>query len=107
MNEHSSSGASLGALRGFFETFLLVLLPIFYAMFVILIALYLKALLELPGLITVFAAIVLPMVVWVRIMQKRETESAEAQLKGFKISPEIQERTLEEYEQLMKKKDEK
>jgi hypothetical protein len=57
----------------------------------------------MPGLITVFALIVPPILVWGRIMHKRETDSAEAQMKGFKVSPEIQENTLEEYEKLLKK----
>jgi len=97
----------VGALKSFLETTLLALLPIFYSMSVILIALYLKVTLNAPGLITVLAALVPPIVVWAKIMYKRETESVEAQTKGFRISPEIQERSLEEYEQLLKKKDEK
>jgi hypothetical protein len=93
-------------LEGFLETIFLAILPVFYAMFVILTALYLKIVFNVAGLVTIFAAIVPPVGIWAWIMHARETKSAEAQAKGFKVSPEIQARTLAEYEQLLKKKEE-
>ncbi len=94
----------MGGLKGYLEIVSLSLLPVFYAMFVILLALYLKMAFDVAGLVTVFVAIVPPLGIWAWIMHTRETKSIEAQAKGFKVSPEIQERTLDEYEQMLKKK---
>jgi hypothetical protein len=92
------------AVRGLLEVFFLGLLCIFYALFVILLALYLKVFVGVPGLLTVFAALGPPFGVWAWVMHDREVKSAQAQAKGFQVSPEIHARTLDEYEQLLRKK---
>jgi hypothetical protein len=99
-------GTIVGALRGFLEACILAILPLFYAGSVILLALYLKVVFDVSGLVTVFAAIAPAVGVWAWIMHQRETKSAEAQAKGFNVSPEMHARALDEYVDLLKKKEE-
>lgn len=93
------------AIKAFLEVFFSALLVVFYAMFVVVLALYLNVSFDVPGFATVFAGLVPAVGVWAWFIRKRETKNEEAQFKGFQISPEIQARRLEEYEQLLKKKE--
>jgi Flp pilus assembly protein TadB len=95
-----------GLLGAVLETAFVVSIPAFYAMAVIGVAVYLNAAYNAPGLVTVFAALVPMFVIWARVVQKREKKNLEAQLKSFKVSPELHERALKEYLSLLPKKDE-
>jgi hypothetical protein len=94
------------AIKASLGVFFLGLLSLFYAMFVVFLALYLKIAFGVAGLVTVFALLAPPFGVWAWILHEREVKSGEAQAKGFQVSPEIQARTLDEYERLLKKKEE-
>jgi hypothetical protein len=93
-------------LRTVLETAFLVSIPAVYASTVIWIAIYLNAVYNAPGLITVFTALAPMFAIWARVVQKREKRNLEAQLKGFKVGPELHERALNEYLSLLPKKDE-
>jgi hypothetical protein len=97
-------------LRGFLgavlETAFVVSVPALYSMVVIWVAIYLNAMYNAPGLVTVFTALVPMFVVWARVVQKREKSNLEVQLKGFKVGPELHERAWNEYMSLLPKKDE-
>ena len=96
----------MNGLRGFLETFLIIVFVPLYSMFVLVLALYLKTAFDVAGILTVSAAIVPVIAVWARIMHKREAESVKALVEGFKTSPERQSQALEEYVQLVRDKDE-
>lgn len=95
-------------LRALLETFAYFLLPPIYAMFVILLAAYFNMLYNVAGSITIIGAIAPVVMVWIVILHKREVRNVEAQIQGFKTSPEKQARVLNEYLNLLdKKRDEK
>jgi hypothetical protein len=93
-------------IRALLGVFFLGLFCVFYSMFVIVLALYMKVFFDVAGLVTVFAALCPPIGVCVWYMHKREVKATEALAKGFPVSPEIQACRLDEYEQLLKKKKE-
>jgi len=93
-------------IKALLEVFSLGAFCLFYSMFVILLALYMKVTFDVAGMVTVFAALSPPIGVCVWYIHKREVKATEAQTKGFPVSPEIQARTLDEYEQLLIKKKE-
>ena len=95
-----------GLLGTVLETAFVVSVPALYAMTVIWVAIYLNAVYNAPGLVTVFAALAPVIAIWGRVVQKREKRNLEAQLKSFKVSPELHERALKEYLSLLPKKDE-
>jgi hypothetical protein len=95
-----------GLLGTVLQTAFVVSAPALYSLVVIWVAIYLNAVYNTPGLVTVFVALVPMFVVWARVMQRREKRNLEAQLKSFKVGPELHERALNEYLSLLPKKDE-
>jgi hypothetical protein len=92
--------------RDFLQTILAIIFPLVYPMLVILLALYLKVAFDVAGILTISATIVPVIVVWAKIMHKREAEGVKALTEGFKTSSERQSQALEEYVQLVRDKDE-
>jgi hypothetical protein len=94
-------GIKVSDLRDLLQTCLTIIFPFAYPLFVIFLALYLNLAFNVAGILTVSVGIVPVIIVWAKIMHKREAESLQARTEGFKTSPERQSQALEEYVKLV------
>ena len=72
-------------------------------MFAVFLGLYFNAALGGSGYFVIIGAIAPVVVVWIVVLQRRETRNADAQTQGFQTSPEKHAQALEDYVELLEK----